>query len=344
MERGNEMIHIVLPIHNRKPITCRFIKQLKRQTYQDYQIILVDDGCTDGTRDAVLSIENRITVLNGDDLWWAGAMQRVYEYFYNSKIDRKSLIMIANDDAIFGDDFLEKSIKKFKIKTILMPKIFVDDMQIDGGARVEWNNFSLGLNNNPNCCSTRCIILALGDFIATGKWYPEILPHYLSDTEWTYRAHRGGVRIVEGENIQILREEDATKSTKIFSKKNPYNPIYYSSFILLACPFKYIPINLFKIWYRTVRGFSIKLLHKIVTVRIYPDKGKWYSKGAWLTLTMNTSCNLRCPDCPLWISAGRIAGILILEKRQREVAFAEMQRQEMERQKHMKAPILYRPG
>lgn len=31
-------------------------------------------------------------------------------------------------------------------------------------------------------------------------------------------------------------------------------------------------------------------------------------------------------------------------KRQREVAFAEMQRQEMERQKHMKAPILYRPG
>jgi hypothetical protein len=30
MER-NEMIHIVLPIHNRKPITCRFIKQLKRQ-------------------------------------------------------------------------------------------------------------------------------------------------------------------------------------------------------------------------------------------------------------------------------------------------------------------------
>jgi organic radical activating enzyme len=36
-------------------------------------------------------------------------------------------------------------------------------------------------------------------------------------------------------------------------------------------------------------------------VKINKQSGKWFSRGAWITLTINTSCNLRCKDCPLWI-------------------------------------------
>lgn len=294
------MIHIVLPVHNRKEITIRFVEQLKRQTYQDFKIILVDDGCTDGTFEAVNEMESRVVRIVGNgNLWWAGSLQKAYDVLSKSK-DYESLVMIANDDVIFEDDFLEKSVKRFEAGTILMPKVFVDDIQIDGGARVEWNPFSCGLNKDSNCCSTRCIILTTEDFIKVGKWHTKILPHYLSDTEWTYRANKKGLRIVEGESIQVLREEDETKSTKLFSKRNPYNPIYYSSFILLSCPAKYIPSNLIRIWYKTLRSFAIKILQKIIDVKINKVTGKWWSRGALVTLVLNTECNLKCPTCP-WL-------------------------------------------
>ncbi|MCK5537931.1 MAG: glycosyltransferase family 2 protein, partial [Bacteroidales bacterium] len=38
------MIYIILPVHNRKKITEKFIKCLVKQTYQDFKLILVDDG------------------------------------------------------------------------------------------------------------------------------------------------------------------------------------------------------------------------------------------------------------------------------------------------------------
>ncbi|MBE3141497.1 MAG: hypothetical protein IMZ53_13055 [Thermoplasmata archaeon] len=45
-----------------------------------------------------------------------------------------------------------------------------------------------------------------------------------------------------------------------------------------------------------------------------------------------------------WFSIGSIAGALLIEKRQREAAFAEAQRKAIEQQKHQRAPILYKPS
>ena len=41
------MIHIIVPVHNRSNITNKFADCLLRQTYQNYNFILVDDGSTD---------------------------------------------------------------------------------------------------------------------------------------------------------------------------------------------------------------------------------------------------------------------------------------------------------
>ncbi len=295
------MLYIVLPVHNRKEISVRFIEQLKRQTYQDFRIIVIDDGCTDRTYEAIQERMNSAIRLNGNgNLWWAGSMQKAYEWI-NENVTGESLVMIANNDIIFEDDFLEKSVKQFVYGTILAPKVYVDTTQIDGPARIEWKSFKMGLSDKPNFCSTRGIILSALDFIRIGEWHTKILPHYLSDSEWTYRAHKKGIVIVEGESVHVLREEDEVKSVKLFSKRNPANPIYYSVFVLLSCPKKYIPKNLFKLWYGSLKSLTVKITHKLIDVKINLVNGKWFTRGAWVTLTINTNCQLRCPDCPLWI-------------------------------------------
>ena len=69
-------IYILLPVHNRKEITRGFVECLKAQTFQDYRLVLIDDGSNDGTADMVKESIPSVTVLRGiGDWWWAGSLQ-----------------------------------------------------------------------------------------------------------------------------------------------------------------------------------------------------------------------------------------------------------------------------
>src|SRR3546814_818792 len=75
------MLYIILPVHNRAETTSLFLDALQRQTFQDFLLVLVDDGCTDETvsvaREKIPS--DRLIVLQGDgQLWWAGALDLAY--------------------------------------------------------------------------------------------------------------------------------------------------------------------------------------------------------------------------------------------------------------------------
>ena len=47
------MISFVIPTFNRKKTLLRTIRGLAEQSVQDFEVIVSDDGSTDGTRDAV---------------------------------------------------------------------------------------------------------------------------------------------------------------------------------------------------------------------------------------------------------------------------------------------------
>lgn len=46
---GNAKISIILATHNRKEMLPRMMESLKNQTFKEYELILIDDGSTDGT-------------------------------------------------------------------------------------------------------------------------------------------------------------------------------------------------------------------------------------------------------------------------------------------------------
>ena len=68
------MIYVFTAVHDRYKITEKFVDLLLRQTYKDIQLVLVDDGCTDGTADMVRSKMPDAVIIQGDgNLWWGGA-------------------------------------------------------------------------------------------------------------------------------------------------------------------------------------------------------------------------------------------------------------------------------
>ena len=46
-------IHVVVPVFNRKALIPRFLECMRNQTFKNFEVIVVDDGSTDGTAELV---------------------------------------------------------------------------------------------------------------------------------------------------------------------------------------------------------------------------------------------------------------------------------------------------
>lgn len=261
-------IHILLPVHNRREITRRFIDCLKSQTYLNYQLILIDDGSIDGTAEMVRESIYALTVITGwGNWWWAGALQQGYQWLKNHDIPANDLVLIINDDTEFEIDFLKNAVDAMKSNSrkLLLAKTFdlaTQDLY-EVGVRVDWRNLTferLLSEEGITCFSTRGLFFRMEDMLVIGGFYSKILPHYLSDYEFTIRAVRKGFTLTTDDKVRLFVNNETTgyhlsKVTSIhefinnyFSIKSSSYILSWTSFILLSSPIKYIPINLLKVW------------------------------------------------------------------------------------------------
>ncbi len=252
------MLYILLPVYNRKQTTEKFIKCLIKQNFQEFRLILIDDGSIDGTEEMALSYLPESIILKGDgNLWWAGGLQKGYEWLLENASD-DDICLIMNDDVVFDEKFLSKGIEIIsrKSKTLLAPQCYsqYDHQTLDSGVKADFITLKFRraqTKDEINCLTTRGLFLKVRDFKAIGGFFPRILPHYLSDYEFTLRAFRKGFRLYLSEEIKLFVDTKTTGFhelrfdgildyyTKFFSNRNPLNPVHWLGFIILAVPYPY---------------------------------------------------------------------------------------------------------
>lgn len=264
------MIYILLPVHNRKNITEKFIHSLIKQTVENFTLILIDDGSTDGTADMVRKyLPDTIVIQGNGNLWWAGALQKGYEWLLAHASDA-DICLITNDDTMFNEDFLKTGVDLLNKsdKSLYLAQAYnKNNVFIGSGTHIDWNKLTFmqaKSKDEINCLSTRGLFLKVKDFIDIGGFHPILLPHYLSDYEFTVRAYNKGYALKVDDNLKLIFDTETTGLHKIlfinyfqylkmyFSKKYPSNPIYMLSFLVLACPIKNLPKNILKILFTTV--------------------------------------------------------------------------------------------
>lgn len=100
-------VYVIIPVHNRQEITLECLTRLNEYGDLDrYQIVVIDDGSTDGTKEAIYQHYSNVIVLIGDgNLWWTGAI--VLGMQYACQQGAKYLIWL-NDDCIPSSDTLSK--------------------------------------------------------------------------------------------------------------------------------------------------------------------------------------------------------------------------------------------
>lgn len=112
------MISVIIPTYNRSGVLPRAIESVLNQTFQDWELIIVDDGSSDETQNIVenyivrqprinyyyyinmgasvarnigvcLSKGELIAFLDSDDIWTPGRLQSIYDfYILNQKPDQ----------------------------------------------------------------------------------------------------------------------------------------------------------------------------------------------------------------------------------------------------------------
>lgn len=258
---------IIIPVHNRIATTKRLMDCLRRQKFKSFQIILVDDGCTDGTAEMVCEYFPDARILKGNgSWWWGGSLHQAYKMLVRDQGAPDETILILNDDIIFDTNFLGKGEKLLSgmPDALLLPYDYDEATGelIDCGVHVDWRNLTIRLAAKPeevNILSTRGLFLRKSTFLAVGGFHPYLIPHYLSDYDFTHRAFRKGFRLVADQNLRIRENTKLTglRSASI-SGFRAFFRVYFSKrsgnffpgwffFVLFNSPLRHLPLNLYRI-------------------------------------------------------------------------------------------------
>ena len=279
-----KILYVLLPTHNRVKTTEKCLKCILEQSYKNIKIILLDDGSKDDTTDMVCKYFPTTIVLEGDgNWWWAGSLQRGREWLRNNA-DNKDYVVILNDDSVFENNYFNLGIELLNENRNKIIGSYAYDLEdnslLDCGISINWNDLTfnkVSTVNDINCLSTRGLFMFVGDFLNIGGFHPFLLPHYFSDYEFTIRAYRKGYKLITDPMLKLWDDQSISgirdfndKShlkllAKVFSKKSSSNPIYWTTFVILACPWKWKIQNVLRIWLKVIK-FAINFYkNKVVS-------------------------------------------------------------------------------
>ena len=271
--------YIILPVHNRREITRGFVKCLRAQSYTSFHLVLIDDGSIDGTAEMVSDYIPSLTVLRGKgDLWWAGGVQKGIDWLKARNVDDSAIVLFINDDVTFEEDYLSlaDSVMNDRQGLLLLSRFSCDGGNVisESGTVADLKRLTFRLANEGeevNCLSTRGLFVRFGDVRAIGDFHPRLLPHYLSDLEYTIRASRKGMSCETSSAVFLCPNDETTGYRdfkepgflnffkKYFSTRSAENPIFWSVFVILSVPGLWILPNLARVWFRSAKIITRQL-------------------------------------------------------------------------------------
>ena len=214
------MISIVIPVHNRKEYTRQCLACLTVQTYRDFQIIVVDDGSTDGTDEMIRQEFANVIVLKGDgNLWWAEATNWGIRYAQEHGTSKQeNFVLTLNDDTRVNPDYLQAMLTAYRRhKPCLIGSVSVDSDNPDqleyagtvfelytaGGRHLaaNYNNSYQELISKTSYVESQSLpgrgtLIPVSVFDKIGLFDSKNFVHYMADVEFSIRARKAGYRLI----------------------------------------------------------------------------------------------------------------------------------------------------
>jgi len=120
------LISIIVPVFNEEEVLEKTLKNIRKQTYSNYELIVVDNGSTDNSANIAKKYADRVLIEKKKG--WINAMIKGFE---NSKGE---IVVNCEADSLYPVDYLERIVSIFsknrKIVAIYGPFKFIENGKI----------------------------------------------------------------------------------------------------------------------------------------------------------------------------------------------------------------------
>lgn len=221
-------------MHDRCELTLRCLASLSHQDYTDFEVIVCDDGSTDGTGEAIANQFSNVVVLRGDgNLWWTGAINRCVEYVLKNTLDATDdAVVTLNNDLEVKPDYLARladTAKRYRRSIISSAGCDISTgTLVSPGYRQSWVTTKAKpiviendhLPGDPMVAAVthaagRGALIPLSVFREVGLYDVAHLPHYGADYDLTHRAHRHGFGVLVSHAACVFSHVNETGSVKV---------------------------------------------------------------------------------------------------------------------------------
>ncbi len=198
---------MVIPVYNRKDFIRQCLESVLRQDFKgDYEVIVVDDGSTDGTREVLKEFDSQILVHSNQT-------NRGLTYSRNKGIDlsRGKWVAFTDSDCIVNEDWLKELIKPFTISSQLA---VVGGRIDDPVSKTYWELVNKGANFIAR--KDRYVREILGcnmcfrrEFLLKNK-FDESLKYAGDEVDLCLKARRQGYRIYYYNSAKVIHYHRTT--------------------------------------------------------------------------------------------------------------------------------------
>lgn len=246
-------IFVVLPVHNRLDSTSAFLDCMAKQTYANFEVVVCDDGSTDGTGDYIRRNYPEVVVLDGDgNLWWTAGINQCIEYVLG-RCNESDYVLTINNDVRVGPDYLaQKAARAEKFPGCIIGSLCV---YMDAPDLIETSGFTLDFRTGAGGSLTargqrrtqehtgvkpvtylpgKGVLIPTALYKRIGLYDAQNFPQYHADADFTIRASKAGVCILvdfdsivlSDINLKNMSVPDApiTLGGIIKTFRGPYSP------------------------------------------------------------------------------------------------------------------------
>lgn len=220
-------VSIITPVFNGIDHTVEYLRSLAGVTYPNFEVIIVDDGSTDGSAEVIAEQFPHVRILHGDgNLWWAGGTNLGIR---DALLRGTDFILTMNNDVKVAPDLLDNLLKCAEDHpgAIVGGKIyFMDDPERvwSAGGRLSWitGKTLVQVGHGEKDRDTFChrepmdfltgmnVLIPAGVFSRIGFYDDIHFPQYHADSEFTLRARKAGILIIFEPLAKIWNRVDST--------------------------------------------------------------------------------------------------------------------------------------